>query len=114
MVRIKKRATNHLIDRQSNASVYGGLTDFGRKVIHEMNRIGMIVDLSHASLSTMLDALEETKAPLIFSHSSIYTICNNSRNVQDDVLLKLVNRVFFEENLPFEFNFNLSRKKTTA
>ena len=83
-------ATNNLIDRYPNASMYGGLTAFGRKVIQEMNRLGMIVDLSHVSHQTMLDALDESKAPVMFSHSSVYSICNHSRNVKDDVLLRLV------------------------
>ena len=82
-------ATNNLIDRFPNASSYGGLTTFGRKVIQEMNRLGMIVDLSHVSHQTMLDALDETKAPVMFSHSSVYSICNHTRNVRDYVLLKL-------------------------
>ena len=82
-------ATNNKIDGYANASSYGGLTAFGRKVIQEMNRLGMIVDLSHVSYRTMLDALDETKTPVMFSHSSAYSICNHTRNVRDDVLLKL-------------------------
>ena len=82
-------ATNHNVDKFANASLYGGLTSFGRKVIQEMNRLGMIIDLSHVSYRTMLDALDETKAPVMFSHSSAYSICNQTRNVRDDVLKKV-------------------------
>ena len=87
-------ATNNLIDRNSNATLYGGLTSFGRKVVQEMNRLGMIVDLSHVSHQTMLDALKESKAPVMFSHSSVYALCNHSRNVKDDVLKNLVSLYF--------------------
>lgn len=66
-----------------------GLTDYGRACVAEMNRIGMIVDLSHVSYKTMLDALSVSKSPVMFSHSSAYAITPNERNVRDDVLLKV-------------------------
>ncbi|ESP01790.1 hypothetical protein LOTGIDRAFT_200091, partial [Lottia gigantea] len=82
-------ADNWKIDEDNNTDTsVNGLTDFGKTVIKEMNRLGMLVDLSHVSRKTMLDALEVTKAPIIFSHSSAYEKCNHNRNVRNDVLEK--------------------------
>ncbi|XP_066275153.1 dipeptidase 1-like [Branchiostoma lanceolatum] len=69
---------------------HNGLTDFGKLVVKEMNRLGMIVDLSHVSDKVMHDALDISEAPLHFSHSGAYSICNTTRNVKDEVLLKMV------------------------
>ncbi|MPC47489.1 putative dipeptidase [Portunus trituberculatus] len=60
------------------------------KIVQEMNRLGMMVDLSHVSTQTMKDTLAATRAPIIFSHSSSRALCNNSRNVPDDVLRQVV------------------------
>lgn len=73
----------------TGATISGGLSDFGRAVVTEMNRIGMIVDLSHVAPTTMAAALDVTSRPVVFSHSSSRALVDHPRNVPDDVLTRL-------------------------
>jgi membrane dipeptidase len=76
-------------DSATDEPVLGGLSELGREVVREMNRIGMMVDLSHVSHDVMRDALDTSAAPVVFSHSSAYAVCDHPRNVPDDVLARL-------------------------
>jgi membrane dipeptidase len=76
-------------DSATDEPAVGGLSDFGREVVGEMNRIGMLVDLSHVAPTTMRDALDCATAPVIFSHSSCRAVTDHPRNVPDDVLARL-------------------------
>jgi membrane dipeptidase len=80
---------NDWADSATDTPVHGGLTAFGRDVVREMNDVGMIIDLSHVADTTMHAALDESRRPVIFSHSSCRSLCEHPRNVPDDVLQRL-------------------------
>ena len=76
-------------DSATDEPAAGGLTAFGREVVREMQRLGMLVDLSHVAPSTMSDALDTAEAPVMFSHSSALAVCDHPRNVPDTILARL-------------------------
>jgi membrane dipeptidase len=78
--------TNNWADSQTDVAVHNGLTGFGREVVREMNRLGMMVDVSHISDKAVLDVLETSRSPVIASHSSAKALCDIPRNMSDDIL----------------------------
>lgn len=81
--------TTDWADSATDAARHNGLSDFGREIIAEMNRLGMIVDLSHVSPAVMHDALDASTRPVMFSHSSARALADHPRNIPDDVLTRL-------------------------
>lgn len=80
---------NDICDSSNDTTEHHGLSEFGKRVVREMNRLGMMVDLSHVSDESFYDVLEITTAPVIVSHSCARTVCDNPRNLSDDMLLAL-------------------------
>ena len=78
--------TNDWADSSTDKARWGGLNDFGRQVVREMNRLGMLVDVSHVSEDTVMDVLEVSTKPVIASHSSCLALCNHPRNLSDKAL----------------------------
>jgi membrane dipeptidase len=81
--------TNDWADAARGEKTHNGLTDFGKQVVREMNRLGMLVDVSHVSDKTMSDALDVSQAPIIASHSSARALANHPRNIPDDLLRRI-------------------------
>jgi membrane dipeptidase len=81
--------TNDWADSSNDLAAHNGLTPLGRDIVREMNRLGMMVDISHVSDKTFYDALEVSRAPVIASHSSMRALCNIPRNMSDDMLRAL-------------------------
>jgi membrane dipeptidase len=79
---------NDWADSATEAGRHGGLSKFGTEVVREMNRLGMLVDISHVAPDTMSDVLDITRAPVIFSHSNARALSSTVRNVRDDVLAR--------------------------
>ena len=80
---------NAIADSAAEGKAWGGLSPFGRVVVAEMNRLGMMVDLSHASDSTFWDCIKYSKAPVVATHSCCRALCSHRRNLTDDMLLAL-------------------------
>ena len=80
---------NDICDSARGDKTHGGISEFGRQVIGEMNRLGLMVDLSHAADSSFYDALQISRTPIVCSHSSSRALCNHPRNLTDDQMKAL-------------------------
>jgi membrane dipeptidase len=95
---------NNWADSGTDKPVHNGLTDFGHQVVREMNRLGMMIDISHVSDKTFYDVLQTTQAPVIASHSSLRAVCDIPRNMNDDMLRALAKNggvVFINFNVAY-------------
>lgn len=81
--------TSDLADGSDDTPKHNGISDLGRETVKEMNRLGVIIDMSHISSEAMSDILDLSRAPVIFSHSNSRTVCDVNRNVPDSILLRL-------------------------
>jgi len=80
---------NNWADSSTDKPAHNGLTDFGKNVVRELNRLGVMVDISHVADKTFYDALEVSQAPMIASHSSCRAMCSHARNMTDDMIRAL-------------------------
>jgi membrane dipeptidase len=80
---------NDICDSSHDSTAFGGLSEFGKKVVAEMNHVGMMIDVSHASDQSFYDVITLSKSPVIASHSCARALCDHDRNLTDDMLLKL-------------------------
>jgi membrane dipeptidase len=85
-------ATNNFADSMTGIEIHAGLSKFGRQLVQEMNRIGMMIDVSHISDKAVLDAVENSRAPVIASHSSVKAIAPIVRNMPDNVIQSIAKR----------------------
>lgn len=91
-VTLTHNGDNAVADSAAEGQRWGGLSPFGREVVREMNRLGMLVDLSHASDATFWDALKTSQAPIVATHSCCRALCGHRRNLSDDMLRALGER----------------------
>ena len=85
-------SNNDICDSSQDKPEHGGLSEFGIKVVREMNRLGMVVDVSHASTSTLYDCIKISEAPIIASHSGVWAIKNHPRNLRDDEMIAIAEK----------------------
>lgn len=81
--------TNLLADGSDDSTRYNGISAFGKEIVAEMNKLGVLIDMSHISAKAMDDILAISKAPVLFSHSNVRALCDVNRNVPDSILMKL-------------------------
>lgn len=82
-------SNNQLADGSNDTTRYNGISSFGKEMVQEMNRLGILIDMSHITAKAMSDILDITKAPVIFSHSNARALCDVKRNVPDSILIRL-------------------------